>query len=428
MQSSKVVLKNAQVFMESGFETVDIEIENGCISKIETDIACDNILDLEGKIISPGFVDPHVHLREPGFTKKEDIASGTLSAIKGGYTHVMAMPNTNPCMDDVNTIQHFNSLVTEKANCNVKTFSAISKELMGEELVDFKAISKLDIAGFSDDGKGVQTEEKMLETLKIIEDMDTILSLHCEDEAELGEEMGSVNLGVASKRHNLVGINNASEWKMVKRDLDLMFENKLNPKYHVCHASTRETIDLIKLGKERGQDVSCEVTPHHLILTDEDISLPNPNFKMNPPLRAKADQQRLIKGLNEGEIEIIATDHAPHAEFEKERGIVKGPFGIIGLDTAFSLLYTYLVKPGKVELETILKAMTYNPAKRFEIKDYGIKVGMAANLTVLDLGKSKIYTKENMGSKASNTPFINQELQATVEMTIVNGRVHNWGE
>ncbi len=427
MQSNSYILKNAKVFTETGFEEFDIKVVDNKIAKTAKNINGEVEYDLKNKIITPGFVDVHVHLREPGFTHKEDIASGSYSAIKGGYTHILAMPNTKPCMDSVEQINNFNEKVAEKGYCNVLTFSAISKELKGEELVDFDAINKLKIAGFSDDGKGVQTDEKMLETMRKVKELNSIMSLHCEDESELGAVMGCINEGVTSKKFGLVGINNASEWKMIKRDVDLMVDETARCRYHVCHVSTKESVEVIKDAQAKGYDVTGEVSPHHLILDEEDIVDLNTNWKMNPPLRSKADHASLIQALNDGTLDIIATDHAPHHADEKDKSIEEAPFGIIGLDMAMSCLNTYLVNTDKVSLETILKAMTYTPAKRFDLS-CGFEVGMDANMAVIDLEKVHVYTKENIGTKASNSPFLDQELQGEITMTIVNGKVYDWRE
>lgn len=427
MQLNNYILKNAEVFTEEGFKKLDIQVNEGIITKVDVEITGENEIDLTGKILTPGFIDPHVHLREPGYEYKEDIESGSYSAVKGGYSHIMAMPNTKPCMDDVQTINHFNELVEQKAHNNVLTFSAISEDLAGKNLVDFTEINKLKIAGFSDDGRGVQTRAKMLETLRQVEALDSILSLHCEDESELGEVMGCVNQGEVSERLNLIGINNASEWKMIERDIELMEKENLNCRYHVCHISARESVDLVASAKAKGLNVSAEVSPHHLILNEEDILTKDTNYKMNPPLRSKLDQARLIKGLNEGTLEIIATDHAPHHHDEKLKPIEKAPFGIIGLDFAFASLYTYLVKTNKVQLTTILQAMTYNPAKRFNL-DYGLEVGKTSNITVIDLEATTKITADTIGSKASNTPFLNQEMDSKVMMCIIGNKIYDWSK
>ncbi len=427
MQLNNYILKNAMVLTKDGLEKKDLEIKAGKISRIETEINGENEFDYSGKIITPGFVDVHVHLREPGFTHKEDIESGSYSAIKGGFTHIFAMPNTSPCMDSVEEITRFNEKVASKAYCNVLTFSAISKDLKGEELVDFDAINQLAIAGFSDDGKGVQNDEMMKKTMQKIKEMNSIMSLHCEDERELGEVMGCINEGITSEKLGLIGINNASEWKMIKRDTDLMEDESARCRYHVCHVSTKESVEVIKSAQLKGYDVTGEVSPHHLILNEEDIVDLNTNMKMNPPLRSKNDHAALIEALNNGTLNIIATDHAPHHTSEKEEHISKAPFGIIGLDMAFSTLNTYLIKQNKVELETVLMAMTYNPAARFNL-DYGIEINKPANLTVIDLEKKHTYTRDNIGSKAENSPFLNQELTGKIVSTIVNGQMHEWSE
>ncbi len=427
MQSNNYILKNGKVLTETGFINQDIEINNGEIINVGENLTGAVEYDCTGQIITPGFIDVHVHLREPGMTHKEDIASGSYSAIKGGYTHIFAMPNTKPCMDSVEEITKFNQKVQEKAYCNVLTFSAISKDLKGEELVDFDAINQLPIAGFSDDGKGVQDDAKMLETMRKIKELDSIMSLHCEDERELGEVMGCINEGVTSEKLGLIGINNASEWKMIKRDTDLMEDETARCRYHVCHVSTSESVEVIKAAQIKGYDVTGEVSPHHLVLDEEDIVDLNTNMKMNPPLRSKADHKRLIDALNEGTLNIIATDHAPHHIDEKNEHISKAPFGIIGLDSAFSTLNTYLVKEKLVSLETILMAMTYNPAARFNLK-HGIAKGMPANITIIDAEKTHVYTKENIGSKAENSPFLNKELTGTIVSTIVDGQKYEWSE
>ncbi len=427
MQLNSYVLKNAKILTEEGLVKSDIEITDNKISNIAENLTGEKEYDYQGKIITPGFVDVHVHLREPGQTHKEDIKTGSYSAIKGGYTHIFAMPNTTPCMDSVAEITKFNQKVAEKAYCNVLTFSAISKGLKGEELVDFDEINKLPIAGFSDDGKGVQEDDQMLKTMQKVKALDSIMSLHCEDERELGEVMGCINEGITSEKLGLIGINNASEWKMIKRDTDLMVDETARCRYHVCHVSTQESVEVIKDAQEKGYDVTGEVSPHHLTMNEEDIVDLNTNMKMNPPLRSKQDHARLIKALNEGTLNIIATDHAPHHEDEKAEHITKAPFGIIGLDMAFSTLNTHLIKPGLVSLETVLMAMTYNPAKRFKV-EYGIEIGKPANLTVIDLEAKHTYTVENIGSKAKNSPFLNKELTGEIVTTIVNGTQYEWRE
>lgn len=416
------VLKNAEVFLETGFVNKDIHVVNGVIKAVEENIVHENIVECSGKIITPGFIDVHIHLRDPGFLDKETIKSGSLAALHGGYTTAYAMPNTFPTMDNVDVLKKFNDTVARDTTCDVKTFVGVSIGLNGEKLTDIETLGNERIAGFSDDGYGVQDDNMMLEAMKKIQKTGHILSVHSEDESELGEVMGCVHDGHKARELGLIGINSASEYKMVARDLKLVRETGV--KYHVCHVSTVETVDLIKNAKAEGLDVSCEVTPHHLVLTEENVTM-DTMWKMNPPLRRVEDNARLIEGLNNGDIEVIATDHAPHTKKEKERHISKAPFGIVGLESAFSVLNTYLVNTNKVELKTILNAMTYNPAKRFN-EERGIKVGMDANMVVLDLNEKIIVTGENTYSKSSNSPFYNQELTGCVCMTIQKENVYDW--
>lgn len=417
------LLKGGNVFFEEGFKQVDMRIANGKVVEIGADLTAEHIIDCVGTIITPGFIDAHVHLRDPGFTYKEDIKTGTMAAIRGGFTTVLAMPNTNPVIDTADKVAAFMEKVKTDASCEVKTFVALSHGLQGEELTDIEALATLPIAGFSDDGKGLQNDDKMRAQMQRIKTVDQIVSIHCEDEKELTTPMGCVNLGEVSERLGLIGINNASEANMLLRDLKL--NEEIGIKYHMCHISTKESVEIIRAYKAQGMSVTAEVTPHHLCLNETQISMKDPNFKMNPPLRSESDQASLIAALNDGTITIIATDHAPHASEEKAKGIEEAPFGIIGLEQAFSVLYTYLIKTNKVKLETILNAMTYAPAKRFNIKR-GFQIGDEINATIINLNEKRLYNRETTASKAINTPFNNMKLDGKIKMTIIGGRVHEW--
>lgn len=359
------LLKNANLYINNEFIKTDILVCNGYIQDIAPNI--DRVtytIDLKGKLVSHNFIDIHTHLREPGFEHKETIKTGTKAAMYGGYGTVVAMANTLPCMDNDVTIKEFTKRVSKDAYTNAYTYSAITKGLRGEELVDIKRNSQFGIVqGFSDDGKGVQAEQMMDFAMKEVAKVDSIIVAHCEDESELIG--GCVHEGEYAKKHNLKGINNASEYKQVARDLKLVEKHK--NRYHVCHISTKETVQLIKDAKEKGLKVSGEASPHHLILTDENIKDCHPNYKMNPPLRSKEDLNALIEGLKTGVITTIATDHAPHAQEEKNKSIQEAPFGIIGIQQAFPLLYTYLVKKDILDLKTVLNALTIGPAHVLEI-------------------------------------------------------------
>ncbi len=414
------LLKNANLYKDQKFQIVDILIENGIITKIGDDIEKDVLTyDLKGKMVSHNFIDMHVHLREPGFEHKETIATGSLSALYGGYGTIVAMANTQPCMDNLDTVHDFEKRVEKDGHVNVYTYSAITKGLQGKELVDMAHLVEEDIVlGFSDDGKGVQSDEMMDLAMQLASNVDSIIVAHCEDESEL--HGGCIHDGIYAKEHGLTGINSASEYKQVERDLELVrhYQNR----YHVCHISTKETVDLLRQAKHEGLPVSGEASPHHLILTEENIKDCHPNYKMNPPLRSKADHQALIKGLNDQTIKVIATDHAPHAREEKDRPIQDAPFGIIGIQHAFPLLYTYLVKKDVVSLETILDALTIGPAHVLRLKGT-VDEGDVANLCVFDLEQSFEILEKDIKSKSINTPFLNVQCYGKIIANIINGKM-----
>ena len=412
------LLKNAMLYRNSKLDQCDIYVEDGIIKEIASDIEKDvETIDLKGQLVSHNFIDMHTHLREPGFEHKETIATGTNAALYGGYGTVIAMANTKPCMDDLETIEDFASRVQNDAKINVYTYSAITKDLKGVELVDMENVAKHPIVlGFSDDGKGVQSDEMMELAMQLASNIDSIIVAHCEDESEL--HGGCIHDGKYAKENGLIGINNASEFKQVARDLELVRTYK--NRYHVCHISTKETVELLRQAKKEGLRVSGEAAPHHLILTDENIKDCHPNYKMNPPLRSKEDLDALIAGLNDGTITVIATDHAPHSREEKNQHISKAPFGIIGIQQAFSLMYTYLVLKDLVSLETILDGLTTGPAKVLRL-DAEVEEGKVANLCVFDLARSYTISEENNKSKSVNTPFLGVKVNGLLTANIING-------
>lgn len=414
------LLKNANLYQNQKFQKVDILIENGIITKIDKNIEKDiPTYDLKGKMVSHNFIDMHVHLREPGFEHKETIATGSLSALYGGYGTIVAMANTQPCMDDLDTIQDFEKRVEKDAYINVYTYSAITKDLKGKELVDMAHIIEKEIVlGFSDDGKGVQSDEIMELAMQLASNIDSIIVAHCEDESEL--HGGCVHEGVYAKEHGLVGINSASEYKQVARDIELVrhYQNR----YHVCHISTKETVELLRQAKLDGLPVSGEVSPHHLILTEENIQDCHSHYKMNPPLRSKEDHQALIQGLCDQTIKVIATDHAPHAREEKNRSIQDAPFGIIGIQHAFPLLYTYLVKKDIIPLERILDGLTTGPAHVLRLEGT-VEVGKLANICIFDLEQSFEIEEKDIKSKSINTPFLGVKCYGKLIANIVNGKM-----
>lgn len=419
------LLKNAYLYNQNQFQVTDILIENGYIQQIAPNIQSDYpTYDLKKKLVCHNFIDMHTHLREPGYEHKETIATGSLSALYGGYGTIVAMANALPCMDNVETIKDFQQRVHKDGYVKIYTYSAITKGLQGKELVDMENNMKEDIVlGFSDDGKGVQSEAMMEKAMKEAARLNSIIVAHCEDEGEL--HGGCIHEGKYAREHHLKGINSASEYKQVARDLDIvrMYHNR----YHVCHISTKETVALLNQALQEHLPVSGEVSPHHLILTEENIKDCHPNYKMNPPLRSKEDHQALIDGLNQNIIKVIATDHAPHAKEEKNQTIDKAPFGIIGIQHAFPLLYTYLVKKNLISLPTLLNALTIGPAHVLGL-DASIEIGKKANLCIFDLNQKLIIEEKDIQSKSTNTPFLGVEVYGKIYANIIDGKINEMEE
>lgn len=419
---STVLFKNGEVFYQGKIQKKDVLIENEYIVAIEDTITDDQakVIDIQNQLLTLGFVDMHVHLREPGAEYKETIDTGTRSAKYGGYTHIVAMANTYPCMDSEETIQDFSNRVKRDGRVHTYTYSAITKGLQGKTLVDFDTLSKQPVViGFSDDGRGVQDSKMMASAMKKAKQNQTMIVAHCEDEMEL-QPGACIHAGTYAKDNKLVGINSDSEWKHAKRDLSLVEEIKC--RYHICHISTKETVAALKETKAKGLLVSGEVCPHHLILTDENIMDCHPNYKMNPPLRSKEDLEALLAGLRDGIVSVIATDHAPHSREEKAQSIEKAPFGIIGVQHAFSLVHTYLVRKNLLPLETVLTCMADNPAQVLGL-DHHFEVGKKANLCVIDLEEEFVITEESIKSKSINTPFLDVACTGKVTYHILDGVV-----
>ena len=417
----KTVLKNGNVFYQNKIQKLDVEIDGETISQIGHDLDGENIIDCTDLLVTPGFVDLHVHLREPGFEHKGTIKTETLSAKYGGYTHIVAMANTNPCMDDKETIEDFIQRVQKDSSIHTYTYSAITKDLKGQELVDFKENNAFDIVqGFSDDGKGVQSKEMMAKAMKEAKAINSIIVAHCEDEGEL-EKGACINLGRVSKENGLVGINNASEYNHALRDLQLSKE--IGNRYHICHISTKETVAGLREYRKQGLPVSGEACPHHLILTDENIKNLNPNYKMNPPLRSAADVEALVDGLADGTMEAISTDHAPHGEEEKKQSIAKAPFGIVGSETAYALSVTHLVKTGKLTPLQLVEKMSTNPCRILSVPGGTLSVGAPADITIADMDSEYVIDKNTFLSKGKNTPFDGAKVNGRVYYTIVGGNI-----
>lgn len=399
-----------------------IRIENGLFTEVDaTPKETDHVIDANDYLVAPGFVDIHVHLREPGGEHKETIATGTAAAAAGGFTTICPMPNTRPVPDDRETLDALFKKIEETASVRVFPYAAISKNQLGQELVAFEQLT--DAFAFTDDGVGVQSAAVMREAMTRSAALNKSIVAHCEDDSL---KAGCVHEGTYSKREGLQGIPSLAESIHIARDV--LIAEATGCHYHVCHVSTKESVRVIRDAKRAGIRVTAEVTPHHLVLTEDDIIGRDPNFKMNPPLRSEADRQALIEGLLDGTIDCIATDHAPHAADEKALGIERAPFGITGFETAFPLLYTKLVKPGILPLARVIDWLSAAPAELFELPYGRIEVGAPADLVLLDLQTSRAVEPEQFFSKGKNTPFRGEHLTGYPVLTIVGGEIVFKGE
>ena len=357
----------------------------------------------------PGFCDVHVHFREPGFSYKETIRSGSMAAAHGGYTAVCTMPNLKPVPDSLENLKQQTDIIERDAVINVYPYGSITKMEMGIELVDMEALAP-NVIAFSDDGRGVQNEDMMREAMVRAKKLGKIIAAHCEDNSLLFG--GYIHDGEYARAHGHRGICSESEYGQIARDLKLAEE--IGCAYHVCHISTKESVRLIREAKARGVDVTCETGPHYLILDDSDLREEG-RFKMNPPLRSKEDKEALIEGIVDGTIDMIATDHAPHSAEEKSMGLEKSPFGIVGIETAFSLMYTHLVKTGVISLEKLIDLMAIAPRRRF-----GIPIGK--DFTIWKLDERITVDTDEFLSMGKATPFAGDELYGKCMLTVVDGK------
>ncbi|QGQ95800.1 dihydroorotase [Paenibacillus psychroresistens] len=381
------------------------------------------VIDAKGALISAGLIDMHVHLREPGFEHKETIASGTRSAARGGFTTIACMPNTRPVIDTVETVKYVLDKAEQEGIVRVLPYGCITKNELGRELTDFAALKAAGVIGFTDDGVGVQSAQMMKDAMAKAAAMGMPIIAHCEDNTLV--EGAPVNEGTFATKHGLKGIPNESEAIHVGRDILLAEATGVH--YHVCHVSTEQSIRLIRLGKQIGVKVTAEVCPHHLLLCEEDIPGMDANWKMNPPLRSRRDMEACIEALEDGTIDILITDHAPHSEEEKAKGMNLAPFGIVGFETAFPLLYTKFVATGRWTLAFLLERMTSKPADVFKLTSGRIEIGADADLTIIDLEQEKAVDPTTFASKSRNTPFTGWKLKGWPKLTMVAGKVV-WSE
>lgn len=439
MDKHAILIKNGQVVnpLNSDVSTKDVLILGDRIAYIEDCISEKDamqymeeqgfaekdytLIDATGSYVMPGFVDLHVHFRDPGQTYKEDIETGAKAAAHGGVTTVCAMPNTNPPVDSLETLEYIIDKADQVADINVRQVSAITRGMGNAELVDMKAMYETGAIAFSEDGKSVMDINLYLEAMKQAASIGAVILAHCEDKNLVGK--GVLNQGVASEKFSVPGISNAVEDIIAARDIFLA--GQTGAKLHLCHCSTEGSVELVRLAKKLGYHVTAEVCPHHFTLTDADIQQEDANYKMNPPLRTEQDVQALIRGLVDGTMDCISTDHAPHSEEEKNQDFIHAPFGITGLETSAALTYTALVDSGLMSIVDMAAKMSYNPAKVLGIeKDRGhLDVGTIADVVIFNPNITYEIKAEDMRSKAKNSPYIGQMVKGEVTCTICNGKI-----
>lgn len=416
----RILLAGGMVYMGSSFHRLNVAVENGRVVSVSPNSPKDmgfRVFDVSGYYIVPGFVDVHVHLREPGFSYKETISTGTAAAARSGYTTVCTMPNLNPAPDSVQALGAQLELIRRDARVRVIPVGCITAGQKGETLADLQGMAP-DVIGFSDDGRGVQSREMMREAMLLAKQLDKPIIAHCEDNALLGGS--AIHAGAYAARFGIEGISSESEWRQVERDLELVAETGC--RYHVCHISTAQSAALIRQAKKEGLPVSCETGPHYLTLCDADLQ-DEGRFKMNPPLRSAADREALVEALCDGTIDMIATDHAPHSAAEKSGGLRGSLMGIVGLETAFPVLYTKLVETGVLPLETLIDRMTCAPRRVFGMTPVAFEPGAPADIAVLDLGADYRIDSGCFLSKGKSTPFDGMRVRGECAMTMVNGGI-----
>lgn len=402
-------------------QVMDILVEDGKIIKVEESIQeeAQEVIQADGYYVMPGFIDLHVHLREPGFEYKETIYTGALAAARGGFTTICPMPNTKPATDSPERIAYIIEKAKKEAAVHILPVGAITIGQEGSILTDIEGMAKAGAAAISEDGKSVMNAALYKEAMNLARKNNLVVMAHCEDKNLVGK--GAMNAGKKAEELEIEGISNAVEDVIVARDILLAKET--NAKLHLCHCSTKDSVRMIKEAKEEGISVTGEVCPHHFTLTEDDIIEDDANFKMNPPLRTKKDVEALKEGLREGIMDVISTDHAPHSEEEKKKSIKEAPFGIVGLETAAALTITELVRTGYLDFLGMAEKMSTNPAKVLGIDKGSLKPGKAADITILD--PEEVYTIDvkDFVSKGKNSPFQGREVYGKIKMTIVDGKI-----
>lgn len=419
----KILIKNARVVDPANNidGVLDILIDGSRVAKVSKDIQADGVevIDASGKIVLPGLVDMHVHLREPGREDKETVETGTRAALAGGITSVLAMPNTTPAMDSAENIKLFKSIVARSAKANVFISGAITKARRGEEVVPVESLKKEGVLAITDDGGSVDRDDIMLEAMQQAARADIAVICHCEDKALANQ--GVMNLGVMSTILGLRGIAAESEYKRVERDIELAKKSKA--RIHIAHVSCRRSVELIAKAKKDGVAVSAETAPHYFALTDDDLTGYDTNLKMNPPLRSKDDRLAIRDGLRDSTIDVIASDHAPHTENEKEIEFDRAEFGVIGLETELAVAITELIDTGILDWSQLVAKLSLNPSRILKVAKGTLGVGSDADIIIVDAQREWKVSAENFRSKSKNSAFIGRQLKGAVEYVILAGKI-----
>lgn len=410
-----LVFENTVYYTAEGFRKGTVTVSDGKVFLSPAVSVTED--EIDGKVILPGLADAHVHLREPGFFYKESIATGSESGARAGYTALFAMPNLNPVPDSLSHLREEQDAISRTAKTGVYPYAALTVGERGEELSAIEELAP-HVIGFSDDGRGVQSEALMREAMLRVKACGKVIAAHCEVNDLL--RGGYIHDGAYARTHGHKGICSESEWKMVERDVTLAEETGVS--YHVCHVSAKESVEIIRRAKARGVDVTCETAPHYLLLTEDDLE-EDGRFKMNPPIRTAEDRAALVEGLADGTVDMVATDHAPHSDEEKSRGLAGSLMGVIGLEFAFPVLYTGLVATGRISLHRLAEAMSAAPLARFGLPGGDIRDGAPADLAVFDLSREWTVRGRDSASKGSSTPFEGMKVRSKNTMTILNGEI-----
>ena len=412
-------MKGGVVVAKGVSRKADVLVADGKIAAIGESLTVDadaEVFDAEGCIVTYGLADVHVHLREPGYSAKETITTGTRAAARGGVTTVCSMPNLQPAPDAPETIAVEQQMIDEQAVVEVLPFATITTGRRGEQVVDVEALKDLS-CGFSDDGSGVQIDEVMLDAMHRVAAVDGIIAAHCEENSLL--RGGYIHDGEYAKAHGHKGICSESEWAPIARDVEMVA--KTSCRYHVCHVSAKESVEIIRQAKKRGLPVTCETGPHYLVFSDADLQ-EDGRFKMNPPIRSAEDRDALLKGILDGTIECIATDHAPHTAEEKSKGLKGSTMGVVGLETAFAVTYTHLVRTGMITLEKAVELLCDNPRRIFRLGG-ALRKGERADIAVFDVREPYKVDSQTFLSKGKSTPFEGMEVYGRCVMTLYNGKM-----